>query len=369
MSDDQKRPEDRVFTCPIPSRRPTAREVLPPRRSVGQRNDDRTVAPPNKSSSEPIARLGAQARVNLDAALAFGDEHAREKALDAALALKLDHPAVHEERARRDRERRKAFKGAMAAAKAALKTARALQGEHEVVRAINDLRTQIAVAQQNDVNGRDQAALYKRLGTSEDELDLLPILTLTAVPDQQGATGVFERRHARPRRHAMQETASSVLEPIRRIAPSERIEPEPPGKIAQNGDGSYELILPDGSRYRMERDDEFGWTYSADGVSYLRLFEQTPESRRPIGFTSDLPVSRIVLERDVREPIAAFVHEFDGQRFVYLAVEMKDGRVVVYETPWSDLLLKGELVEIVRSVEHPSQSPLEEGGGTLDATA
>lgn len=344
---DEKRPEDRVFTCPIPSRRPTAREVLPPRRSVGQRNDDRTVAPPNKSSPEPIARLGAQARVNLDAALAFGDEHAREKALDAALALKLDHPAVHDERSRRTCKRRGKFKAAMEAARIFLNCARALNDEVYVREVVEKMRGQLSIACQNDPDGRAKADLLTKLGTSEDELDLLPLLMLTAVPDQQGTTGVFERRHARPCR-TRRDVVSSVPEPIRRIAPSERIEPEPPGKIAHNSDGSYELTLPNGAMYRMERDEEFGWVYSKDGIGYRRVFEQTSEGHRPIGFTDEPPlVSQIVPERHV-QPLLAFVHEFDGQHFCYLAVQEDDGRVIVYEAPWSDTLLEGDLVEIVR---------------------
>ncbi|MBM5789598.1 hypothetical protein FJZ23_00675 [Candidatus Parcubacteria bacterium] len=312
--------------------------------------------PQRRPQEKPLtSNLGQKTLAELESAIARGDERAKHRAIEAGLALGLDHPAIREERERRDREaqkdRRKAlgkFNAALKAARSALQTAWLLEGEKQVEAAITKVRHQSMIAFRCDPDRRQHGKILALIGTDQDTLEALPYLTLTAVPDQKGICGTVERRRRSRRAVASSPCAAA---PIRQIAQGECLTPRAPAKIRYEG-AEVVLHLPGGERYRMERDPEFGWIYSDlsdPDIGLLRVFERDTDGvRRATGFTREPPQSGILLEARVREPLFIIVHEYGAERFCFVAARMDTGLVEFCETSWSEELLTGDLVEIAR---------------------
>ncbi len=417
-------PASRVEIRPT-SPPPTRVEVRPSSHPVGRT----PVAPPRPLREEPrrlpavkpthMGQLGGETLAKLQAAQASGDARALAQAVEAGVALGIDHELVHEARKKGAKKSSAKFADAIKGARHALTEARSLKSESVIARAIAELRRHIGTASKLDDQRRGKPAIFKLIGTSEAELELLPDLFFTTVtivpvdyerlcqaqmerdPDFKeklviAATATWEHRRVRKRvtgATLVEETIMvsgkqvgvvylcgrpTTVEPTLQIASGQPIDP-PKAKIVLLEDGTCELTLNDGcylmrrERSRVEDGELIGddwWLYYPLGSERtydptsprLRTFKQTSEGRTPSGFTSDPPsLGPAVMEAYVAEFLLVFIHEVDSQHFAYAAVLMKGGNVVVYEVPWSDELLVGTaedpIVEVVRG-SIPSTSEL-----------
>lgn len=373
-------PRARVEIAPPRSKHQAA---LRPEKPVSQRRpvheEPRQLPPPKLV---PMGTLGDELRAQLEEARRRGDKREIERAIDAGVALGIDDEEVERVRKSRARKASAKFAGAIKAAREALEEARKLFSEISIERALHHFREAVGKATRFDLRRRSKSDILATLGTSETELDLLPDLfftTVTIIP--VGGELFYEQRRDRTHyNHKPVEQSIEVngrmvevvyycgrhviaLEPTPQIAPGQPIDPPKP-KIALLEDGSCRLEL-DNERYFMRRersvveDDrlvgEDRWIYyvlSDEGMYDPSSF--LIGSLRH-GLHHEPGQSLFVMERYIAEPLCAFLHEVHGERFCYLAVQMKFGNVVVYEVPWSDELLGTEsaLIEIVPAPEEP----------------
>ncbi|MBI5369952.1 hypothetical protein HZA85_02055 [Candidatus Uhrbacteria bacterium] len=358
--------------------------------------------------------LADELRGKIEEARLKGDARGLARAAAAGAAIGLDDPFAQAVRKSSDQKRAAKFAGAVKAARQALATARAMRSELSIERAVEELRRHLGVASKLDNKRRGKATLLELIGTSEEELDLLPIrffTTVTIVPvDYEAlcraqsardpdfnektpvsATATYELRRSREysRGHRPTERSTAVGErqvvvvsisgaapngPIRTIEPGEPISGPPLPKIIYHSGEQFGpkpfLLMPDdrlaftgeigGEKIKLMGEGQFalmcripewdrGWGYyplnSDNKYDPHRPYLCTPEG----SFTTVLPnEGRIVMEKYVQEPLFLFTHEVRAERYIYLAVLMKAGNVVVYEAPSSgDVdVSEGNLIEI-----------------------
>lgn len=356
--------------------RPAGVQVHPQQRPL--RQEPRRQPQPRPTR---MGRLGDEALAKILAAVASGNERELAAAVQAGVALRLDHPLVLAESKRQQKANSAVFATRIKSARRFLARARLLINEEDIEQALAALTVAINRAVKIDGKSRDREWLLHTIGTDEAEMGLLPYLyytTITFHPD-----GTIEPRSG-TRTRATQ--SATVLEPIRQIAPGEKID-APRAKIVYRmgeqygetvfiqfpddrhaftgvvdgesvtmmGTGQYALM----KRERMKAEDIVivGTGENAQATEYHLIgsdrWVYAPHvadgnyTGEPLigssttGFTTEPSSTHIVMEKYVQQPLFVFAHEVSGQRFCYVAVQMKLGNVVVYEVPWSDDVLIG----------------------------
>ncbi len=366
--------------------------VAPPRLHDEPRHEPSTARrPPLRDEPRRLPRLqptlrvtiGEEVAAQIAAAQARGDKRQLAQAVRAGVAIGVDNEFTRAERKRQRRAQSAAFANAVKSVRKTLVRMRNPKSISDFEEAIDRFNHHIQNALTLDPEERTWDAMLMLVGTSEEELERLPLdfyCRLTAVPSKEGSIATFEPRQSRKRCKGKKSETTSVTtelgrsveviflcgrpitgEPTRQIATGEAIDAPKATIIYQTGDryGDAFIQMPDCRVAFMELDrQEVRWQY------FLYESDRVHRSSVPLfgsflhGFTKEPPCyGPAVMEEYVAKFLFVFTHEVGDQRFAYAAVLMKGGNVVVYEVPWSDELLEGDLIEIARGFE-PVADPI-----------
>lgn len=347
-----------------PSASPTTSVSIRPRTTA---SEDVRIVPRSPARRAQIERAREQAEAR--EALTQWQALQEARMADAPLSPVLTEEGLVTALQRSDKKRVKKFAAAIEAARTALAEARELISEISVEKAVRRLEHEIAKAIKAD-GSLARTDLLAQIGTSEQELEMLPILfftTVTIVPVEGAGIATWTAREPR-RGRKVRERSIHTPEPLPQLAPGGPIEAPRP-KIVPLVDGTCRLELGT-ERYLMRRErsqavegelvgDDW-WLYYplSEAGTYdpssplLRTFKSLSDKKIPDGFTSEPPsYGPAVLADYVEDPLWALTLEIDDHRVTIATVLMKGGNIVHVEVPWHDDLARGE-IEVQKLMEN-----------------